>query len=236
MWHTVSIWQLFIILVVILRMWSFEALIYSFENSIALYRLMVRWHKKLFSSYLLSNDYIWSYFQLFCSENHTLWCLNQQNLKQSFHICMEGDYINTTNKYCYTPTLISHYTEGIKQRLLVEKTDTLKNRSFMIKISVQFSCSVMSDSLWPHGLQYTSLPRPSPTPRACSNSCPLSRWCHPTISSSAVPFSSCLQSFPASGLFQWVGSSHQVAKILASVKGCIFALILISVWISNNSF
>ena len=114
---------------------------------------------------------------------------------------MEGDYINTTNKYWYTPTFISHYTEGIKQRLLVEETDTLKNRSFMIKISVQFSCSVMSDSLWPHGLQHTRLPCPSPTPRACSNSCPLSRWCHPTISSSAVPFSSCLQSFPASGSF-----------------------------------
>ena len=60
---------------------------------------------------------------------------------------MEGDYINTTNKYWYTPTFISHYAEGIKQRLLVEETDTLKNRSFMIKISVQFSCSVMSDSL-----------------------------------------------------------------------------------------
>ena len=59
----------------------------------------------------------------------------------------------------------------------------------------------MSDSLWPHGLQHTRLPCPSPTPRACSHSCPSSRWCHPTISSSVVPFSSCLQSFPASGSF-----------------------------------
>ena len=59
----------------------------------------------------------------------------------------------------------------------------------------------MSDSLWPHGLQHARLPCPSPTPRACSNSCPLSQWCHPTISSSVVPFSSCLQSFPASGSF-----------------------------------
>ena len=78
--------------------------------------------------------------------------------------------------------------------------------------SVQFSRSVMSDSLRPHGLQYTSPPCPSPTPRVYSDSCPLSRWCHPTISSSVVPFSSCLQSFPASGSFQWVSSSHQVAK------------------------
>ena len=63
------------------------------------------------------------------------------------------------------------------------------------------SCSVMSDSLPPHGLQLARLPCPSPLPWACSNSCPSSRWCHPTISSSAVPFSSCLQSFPASGSF-----------------------------------
>jgi len=65
--------------------------------------------------------------------------------------------------------------------------------------SVQFSCSVMSDSLRPQGLQHARLPCPSPTPRACSNSCPLSQWYHSTISSSVVPFSSCLQSFPASG-------------------------------------
>ena len=64
-----------------------------------------------------------------------------------------------------------------------------------------FHYSVVSDSLWPHGLQHARLPRPSPSPRACSNSCPLSRWCHPTFSSSVAPFSSCPQSFPASGSF-----------------------------------
>ena len=61
--------------------------------------------------------------------------------------------------------------------------------------------SVLSDSLWPCGLQHARPPCPSPTPRVYSNSCPLSRWCHPTISSSVGPFSSCLQSFPASGSF-----------------------------------
>ena len=66
---------------------------------------------------------------------------------------------------------------------------------------VQFSCSVMSNSLWPHGLQHARLPCPSPTPGIYSNSCLLSQWCHPTISSSVIPFSSCLQSFPASGSF-----------------------------------
>ena len=68
--------------------------------------------------------------------------------------------------------------------------------------SVQFSCSVVSDSLPPHGLQHARLPCPSPSPRVCPNSYPLSQWCHPTISSSFVPFSSCLRSFPASGSFQ----------------------------------
>ena len=70
------------------------------------------------------------------------------------------------------------------------------------RYSVQFSCSVMSDSLWPHGLQHVRPPYLSPTPRVHPNSCPLSWWCHPTISSSVVPFSSCPQSFPALGSFQ----------------------------------
>ena len=65
----------------------------------------------------------------------------------------------------------------------------------------QCSRSVMSNSLRPHGLQHARLACPSPTPRACSNSCPSSWWCHPTISSSVVPFCSHLQSFPASGSF-----------------------------------
>ena len=68
--------------------------------------------------------------------------------------------------------------------------------------SVQFSHSIVSDSLQPHGLQHTRPPCPSPTSGAYSNSCPLSWWCHPTISSSFFPFSSHLQSFPASGSFQ----------------------------------
>ena len=93
---------------------------------------------------------------------------------------------------------------------------TLPNtsREYSLISSVQFSRSVMSNVLQPHGLQHARLPCPSPTPGACLNSCALSQWCHPTISSSVVPFSSCLQSFPASGSFLWVSSSHQVAKIL----------------------
>ena len=72
--------------------------------------------------------------------------------------------------------------------------------------SVHFSHSIMSDSLWPHGLQHARPPCPSPTPRACLNSCPLNRWCHPTISSSVVPFSSHLHLSQHQGLFKWVSS------------------------------
>ena len=80
------------------------------------------------------------------------------------------------------------------------------------QLSVQFSCSVVSDSLRPHELQHARPPCPSPTPGVHPDSCALSRWCHSAISSSVVPFSSCPQSFQHQGLFQWVNSSHQVAK------------------------
>ena len=83
--------------------------------------------------------------------------------------------------------------------------------------SVQFSRSVVSNSLWPHESQHTRPPCPSLTPGVYSNSCPSSRWCHPTISSSVVPFSSCPKSLPASGsfpmsqLFAWGGQSTGVS-------------------------
>ena len=82
----------------------------------------------------------------------------------------------------------------------------------LICASVQFGHSVVSDSLQTHGLQHARLPCPSPTPRARSNSCPLSWWCHPTISSSVVPFSFNLSQHQ--GLFKRVSSSNQVAKVL----------------------
>ena len=81
-------------------------------------------------------------------------------------------------------------------------TFTTTTKELKIELpSVQFSHSVVSDSLWRHGLQHTRPPCLSPTPRVYSNSGPFSWWCHPIISSSVVPFSSCLQSFPASGSF-----------------------------------
>ena len=92
--------------------------------------------------------------------------------------------------------------------------------AFEYAVSVQFSRSVVSDSLRPHGLQYTRPPCPSSTPRVYSNSCPLNRWCHLTISSSVVPFSSHIQSFPTSGSFlmnQFFASGGQSIEASASV-------------------
>ena len=91
----------------------------------------------------------------------------------------------------------------------------------MLFSSIQFSRSVLSDSLQPNGLQHTRHPRPSPTPKVYSDSCPLSQWCHPTISSSVAPFSSSLQSFLTSGTFpmsQLSASSGQSIGVSASTS------------------
>ena len=96
------------------------------------------------------------------------------------------------------------------------------------RLLLLFSRSVVSSCLWPYGLQHARLPCPSPTPEACSNSCPLSQWCHPNISSSVIPFSSCLQSFPASGSFpmscpfasggQSIGASASALALLMYIQ------------------
>ena len=99
-----------------------------------------------------------------------------------------------------------------------------------LDLYLMFSHSVVSDSLWPHGLQHTRLPHPSPTHGACSNSCPMSWWYHPSISSSAVPFSSHLQSFPASVSFpvsqffpsggQSIGTSASASVLPMNTQDC----------------
>ena len=107
--------------------------------------------------------------------------------------CCRGDQVYTKGcdrllscRYCYSS---------------IPLENTLETNFALCHISVQFSCSVVSDYLQPHGLQHARPPCPSPTPWVNSHSCPLSQWCHPTISSSAIPFSCCLQSFPALGSF-----------------------------------
>ena len=108
---------------------------------------------------------------------------------------------------------LSHWTTGKSQRQHFGGGGTsaryfpLASRESSLECpeifsSVQFSCSVVSDSLWPHEPQHARPPCPSPTPRVHPNPCPSSRWCYPTISSSVIPFPPCPQSFPVSGSFQ----------------------------------
>ena len=104
-----------------------------------------------------------------------------------------------------------------------ERLESVKihSHSQCLSSSVQFSHSVMSDSLWPHEPQHTRPPCLKPTPGVHQNSCPLSRWCHPTISSSVVPFSSCPRSFPASRSFpmsQLFASGGQSIGVSASTS------------------
>ena len=97
-----------------------------------------------------------------------------------------------------------------------------------IRLLLLLRRSAVSSSLPPHGLQRVRLPCPTPSPRACSNSRPLSQWCHPTVSSSVIPFSSCLQSFPASGSFpvsqlfasggQSIGASASASVLLMNIQ------------------
>ena len=120
----------------------------------------------------------------------------------------QGLYINYSELH-----LIRRLIHHTNLFTLLTKVNKIKARV----IPVQFSCSVVSDSLQPHGLQHTRPLCPSPTPRVYSNSCPLSWWCHPIISSFVFPFSSHLQSFPASGSFQMSQFLHQVAKVIQVV-------------------
>ena len=123
------------------------------------------------------------------------------------------NYYNTVNQLYFNIERKEEREEGRKRDRQTERKERKKEKnsfldSCVIKLctssfsSVQFSCSVVSDSLRPHGLQHSRPPCPSPAPAVYSDSCLLSWWCHPTISFSAVPFSSHLQSFPASGSFR----------------------------------
>ena len=149
-------------------------------------------------------------------DSHTL-LLGMRNGTATLEDCLEVSYktkytlpIQPRNRApCNLPNFFSHLPTFFTTNIL------------HMNVSVQFSCSVVSDSLQPHGLQHTRLPCSSPTPRVCSNSCPLSQWCHPTISSSIVPFSFHLQSFPESGSFpvsQLFASGSQSLGALASAS------------------
>ena len=138
---------------------------------------------------------------------------------------IDGETVETVADFIFLSSKITAYgdcSHEIKRPLLLGRKamtnlDNIKKQGHL----VQFSHSVVSDSLQPHELQHTRLPSPSPTPGVYPNSCPLSRWCHPTVSSSVVPFSSCPQSFPASGYFlmsQFFTSGGQSIGVSASVS------------------
>ena len=92
--------------------------------------------------------------------------------------------------------------------------DGITSKPLRVLSDLLFGPYVVSNSLWPCGLQHSRLPFALPSPRVCTNSCQLNQWCHPTISASVAPFSSPLNLSQHQSLFQWVGSSHRVAKVL----------------------
>ena len=161
--------------------------------------------------------------KLFC-ESYILPKIKKKNewahtyTKRVWLICREDIYkIKLTLHFKPTPSRVTFLWHFSLSRIRVEYA---RNRLLFLKqllSSVQFSRSVLSDYLRPHESQHARPPCPSPTPGVDSNSCPLSRWCHPAISSSVVPFSSCPPSLPASGffpmsqLFTWGGQSIGVS-------------------------
>ena len=136
------------------------------------------------------------------------------NLFLSFVVLAKLGGININTQFCPKLQILSHW--------FVNSLWTVKNKESIDSLSIQFSHSVVSDSLWPHESQHARPLCPSPTPGVYTNLCPSSRWCHPAISSSVIPSSSCPQSlpasktFPMSQLFAWGGQSIGVSA-LASV-------------------
>ena len=153
-----------------------------------------------------------------CHKEAMFFFLNSLSLKYKLSNWMScvGPFSSLEALYNAPEYTVSHWGHAVHQlRIMTE------NKALIASLWIRsVSCSVMSDSLWPHGLQLARFPYLSPTPGACSNSCPLNWWCHPTISS-YVPFSSCRQSFPASGCFpvsQFFASGGQIIGTSASAS------------------
>ena len=132
-------------------------------------------------------------------------------------ILMTGSY----SSYSMVTTIVSTLQEVLWKAVLIYPRKVSRNMCCSLASKNQISRSVVSDSLQPHGCQHTGLSCPSLSPGVCFNSCPLSQWCHPTISSSVSPFTSCLQSFPASRSFlmsQLFASGGQSIGVSASTS------------------
>ena len=164
-------------------------------------------------------------------------------------------HIRWSNYWCFNINPSNEYSELISFRIdwfvLLDVQETLKSLLqhhnskasvlrhsvfFMVQLSHPYTtkknhhccCSVVSDSLDPRGLQHIRLPCPSPSPRVCSNSCPLNPWCHPTISSSVFPFPPAFNLSQHQGLFQWVGSLYQmtIQTFVSKVMSLLFILFI----------
>ena len=124
---------------------------------------------------------------------------------------------STSSSIVISYTCILWFQWGLKHSLSSYSLGMMVECELVDNLSLLFSCSIVSNFLWPHEMQHTRLPCPSLSPGICSNSCPLSQWCHPTISSSGTPTPPSPLALSLSqhwGLFQWVSSSHQVANVL----------------------
>ena len=146
-----------------------------------------------------TKDFFYSHSQAFCRE-HKAWVgrMSMEELSELITRYTEAFPCHDLEFFVlslgHSPLL--EYTTFLLGNLIKEATLFVSSNEPGYAPSVQFIHSVMSNSLQAHGLKHANLPCPSPTPRAYSNSCPLSQGCHPTISSSVIPFSSCFQSFP----------------------------------------
>ena len=151
-------------------------------------------------------------------------CLTKRNILynvlQQFHnqVYTQRTESRTSDRYsCQCP--LQHYSQLSKRRNNASVHRQMNGQTdpctmYAMKYSVQFNRSVVSDSLRLHESQHARPTCPAPTPKVHPDSRPSSHWCHPAISSSVVPFSSCPQSSQHQSLFQWVNSSHEVAKVL----------------------
>ena len=156
-----------------------------------------------------------------CSENFGLWILYSlwfyYTVKDNISCAILGPPKANSETICFQEVNLE--ADRRKHCVRVQSWELILLTQWELRkmehlLSVQFSGSVISDSLQPHGLQYTRLPCPSQTAGACSNSCPSSQWCNPTILPSVIPFSSCLRSFPAN----WRKLENLVYQLLSLVR------------------
>ena len=147
------------------------------------------------------------------------WCLDPQTAKSSWSIdqlqlCQSGCLLNFLALWPVPEGPVTSFTTLPSRNVYIVSSSSRGRNTIISRLSVQFSRSVLSDSLLLHELQHARPPCPSPTPGVYSNSCPLSRWCHPAISSSVSPSPPAPNPSQHQGFFRWVSSSHEVAKVL----------------------